>query len=85
MTNSSLPKSGGVGQALVILDIRPGSQLLLPKVNEHQNQGLPKVNRSQNLTSLLAAIILIMQSVDNPEITSNCLSFHSLVVPELAL
>ena len=62
MTNSSLPKSRGVGAGLsqISLDIRPGSQLLLPKVNEHQNQDLPKVSRSQNLTSLLAAIILIL-------------------------
>ena len=79
MTNSSLPKSRGVGAGLsqISLDIRPGSQLLLQKISEHQNQDLPKVSRSQNLTSLLAAIILIMQSVDNPEITPNCLSFHT--------
>ena len=62
MTNSSLPKSRGVGAGLsqISLDIRPGSQLLLQKISEHQNQDLPKVSRSQNLTSLLAAIILIL-------------------------
>ena len=43
-------KGVGAGLSQISLDIGPGSQLLLPKVNEHQNQDLPKVSRSQNLT-----------------------------------